>query len=147
MTTAYPVLELFLLAVLIGGVLVVVTTYRGLGGRRNVWWFVGLVWVTVSILPLSTMANPPPNEPHDFDCPIPEHDSTFGSSEWQTWPPGKVCFDDEGNVTRRPGALNFLVAIAAVGGIVVFPLLAMRQVVRAVDRVARRRVRRRLVGP
>ena len=50
MTTAYPVLELFLLAVLVGGVVVVVTTYRGLGGRRNVWWFVGLVWVTVSIL-------------------------------------------------------------------------------------------------
>ena len=124
MTTGYPILEWLLLAVLVGGVVFVVHIYRGLGGRRNVWWFVGLVWVMTSALPLSTMANPPPDEAHDFDCPIPGHDSTWGSSTWQTWPPGKVCHDDAGNVTRRPGAFNVLVAVAAVGGTMAFPALA-----------------------
>jgi hypothetical protein len=133
-----------LLAVLVGGVVFVVRTYRWLGGRRNVWWFVGVVWVTVSVLPLSTMADPPPDEGHDFDCPIPGRDSTWGPSTWQDWPPGKVCHDDAGNVTRRPGALNFLVAVAAVAGTIAFAALAARQLVRAVDRLARRRVRRRL---
>jgi hypothetical protein len=60
------------------------------------------MWVTFSALYLVSVINPHPPEDVDFDCPLPGRDSEYGSSTWQDWPPGDVCYDLDGNVTSRP---------------------------------------------
>jgi hypothetical protein len=117
-------------AAIIGGI-VAVGLYRRRGGRVSRWWGVGLLWIMVSALPLSVFAFPPPDSPFDWKCPLPGQDSTFGASTWQTWPPGTVCYDLEGNVTSEPRGFYAIVVLVAAGGSLAFLGAAVREVARA----------------
>src|SRR3954447_9823619 len=54
-------------------------------------------WIGWSLLALAIVADLQLSRPDpvaDLSCPISGVDSAYAPSEWQWWPPGRVCVDD-----------------------------------------------------
>jgi hypothetical protein len=84
-------------------VLSLVARHRQRGGYVSPWWAIGLTWVAISVVYIVSAFDQQPAKAMDFACQLPGRDSEFGSSTWQSWPPGTICYDLNGDVFSRPG--------------------------------------------
>jgi hypothetical protein len=128
---------LLFVALAIGIALWAVARHQRRGGRISPLWGVGFLWVALSTLYLGASFAEQPAQSTDFSCPLPGQDSQYGSSTWQSWPPGPVCRDADGRVFSRPGFRGGATIVIAAAGSAAFLIAAGMQVRAA----ARRRTR------